>query len=69
MGSVSPWHLIIYFIVLVFLVGFTFPVVKILKRAGLSGWWAVLWLVPVGSIIGVWIFAYARWPKVDSPNA
>lgn len=38
------------------------PVIRILRRTGYSEWWSLLVLVPVANIIGLWWFAYARWP-------
>jgi hypothetical protein len=63
-GSLSIWHW------LVVLVAFStvIPTAKVLSRAGLSPWWAVLSVVPVISWFGLWVFAYARWPKVDAPS-
>ena len=39
---------------------------RVLRRAGFSRWWALLVLVPVVNLIGLWLFAYVRWPAVDS---
>jgi|APCry1669189070_1035195.scaffolds.fasta_scaffold45814_3 uncharacterized membrane protein YhaH (DUF805 family) len=38
---------------------------RVLRRAGFSRWWALLVLVPVVNLIGLWLFAYVRWPAVD----
>jgi hypothetical protein len=62
MGGFSLWH---WIIVLVFLFIFMFPVVKILQKAGYSGWWVLLWFVPVGNIVALWIFAFADWPALS----
>ncbi len=35
----------------------------VLTRAGVSPWFVFVWLVPYGQIIGLWLFAYAAWPK------
>ena len=43
--------------------------VAVLRKAGLSGWWSLLLLVPLGFIAGIWVLAYARWPAVDDPGA
>jgi uncharacterized membrane protein YhaH (DUF805 family) len=61
MGSLSIFHLLILIVVLVTLV---VPPVKILRKAGYSGWWVLLWLVPLGNLIGLWIFAFADWPNL-----
>jgi hypothetical protein len=39
---------------------------RVLRRAGFSRWWALLVLVPVVILIGLWLFAFVRWPAVDS---
>ena len=33
-------------------------------RAGLTPVWSLLLLVPVVGIVGLWVFAYARWPRL-----
>lgn len=38
---------------------------RILNRAGFSGWWAFSMLFPPLWIIGVWLFAFARWPMEE----
>lgn len=44
------------------------PYVRILRRAGRSGWWVLLLLVPgFGWFILPWVIAFMRWerPKED----
>lgn len=38
---------------------------RILARAGQPQAWAFLMIVPVVNLVLVWLFAYARWPKLD----
>jgi len=38
------------------------PVARILKRTGFNPWRALLILVPVVNLIGLWVFAFGRWP-------
>jgi uncharacterized membrane protein YhaH (DUF805 family) len=70
MGSLSPLHWISLLIVIGifwFLVGF--PVSRIMRRTGYSGWWSVLAIIPVAGLIGLWAFAFARWPIMsDDPQ-
>lgn len=55
------------FIILSFLV--LSPIIKILRRTGYSEWWALLLYVPVFNLVGLWLFAYGRWPKAGgSPS-
>jgi hypothetical protein len=37
-----------------------FPMGKVIHRTGYSGWWVLLWFVPVANVIGLWIWAFAR---------
>ena len=64
MDGVSVFHLIV--IVLVWLIVF-FPVIKILQKAGYSGWWILIWFVPGVNIIFLWLFAFADWPNLREP--
>ena len=38
------------------------PVWKILRRAGFSGWWALVGVIPFANIIGLTVFALREWP-------
>jgi len=40
------------------------PIVKILRKAGYSGWWSVVILVPLLNFIMFWVFAFAQWPNL-----
>ncbi|AJW44838.1 MULTISPECIES: hypothetical protein [Ralstonia] len=45
------------------------PVRQILLRTGFSQWWALLVLVPVANLVGLWIFAFSKWPRQSAqPN-
>jgi uncharacterized membrane protein YhaH (DUF805 family) len=50
--------------VIVFLVLYLFPVARIIRKAGYSGWWCLLALVPLVNLIMVWVFAFASWPNL-----
>lgn len=36
----------------------------ILRKAGLSPWWAAVMIVPLVNVVMVWVFAWARWPNL-----
>jgi uncharacterized membrane protein YhaH (DUF805 family) len=61
MGSLSIVHWIItlsvFFITL-------FPVARILSKAGYSGWWCLLGVVPLLNIVMLWVFAFSSWPNL-----
>lgn len=66
--GISIWQIII----LVALGGITiFGVwlnVRILNKAGYSGWWTVTLFVPLVNIVMIWVFAFSSWPKLASSN-
>ena len=61
MGSMSVVHWIIVIAVLFIVL---FPTVKILHKAGYSGWWCLFLFVPIVNWIMLWVFAYASWPNL-----
>jgi hypothetical protein len=62
MGSFSPVHWIIFLLILAV---YGYPIVRVLKRTGFSGWWVLLMVVPLVNIIALWIYAFAPW-KIDA---
>jgi uncharacterized membrane protein YhaH (DUF805 family) len=65
MDGIGIWHLIILFTVLLLLVfGYFWPLVRILQKAGYSGWWVLIALIPFGGVIGLWVFAASDWPAL-----
>jgi hypothetical protein len=50
---------------LVMLGVFTWPYVRIVQKAGYSGW-NILWMfVPVANLVMLFVFAFAKWPIED----
>jgi hypothetical protein len=45
-----------------FLLVFVVAYIKIITRAGYSGWWVLIILVPIANIVMLLIFAYKEWP-------
>jgi hypothetical protein len=43
---------------------FIIPFTIIIRRMGFSGWWMLLFLVPFGVLVGIWLMALVRWPAV-----
>ena len=61
MGSLSIWHWIVVILILFI---YLFPAIKILQKAGYSGWWVLVGFVPLLNIIMLWVFAFASWPSL-----
>ena len=62
MGGFSLWHWVIVLLILV--IAIWLPV-RILHKAGYSGWWVLLTLIPVVNIVLLWVFAFADWPRLQ----
>jgi predicted PurR-regulated permease PerM len=59
------WNLAVFAIAIFLLL---FPIARILRRAGHSGWWSIVFVLPILNFIGLWVFAYVRWPNLpDEP--
>jgi hypothetical protein len=65
-NAVPPeWHWympIVMPLLLIILLGV--PIANILHRAGRSRWWTILAFVPLLNLIGLWLFAFTRWPSL-----
>ena len=35
---------------------------KILNKAGFSGWFSLLGIIPIVNLIALWVFAFIPWP-------
>jgi len=53
----APWYAGLLIIIV------AVPVANILHRAGRSRWWTILAFVPLVNLIGLWVFAFTRWPN------
>lgn len=65
MGTLSIIH---WLVVVVFAALILLPIGKILRRLGFSGWWALLWIVPLANLIALWVLAYRPWPRDAAGN-
>lgn len=61
MGSFSVWHWLI--VIFFWIIVFGWPLVKVIRKAGFSGWWVVLAFLPIINIIALWVFAFVSWPN------
>lgn len=40
----------------------TLPFWKIFSKAGYSGWWSLIMLIPIVSLLGLFFLAFSEWP-------
>ena len=43
--------------------------VRIIQKAGYSGWWVLVGLVPILNVVMFLVFAFARWPVLRERDA
>jgi hypothetical protein len=36
--------------------------VRIVQRAGYTGWWVLIMIVPVANMLALWYFGFGPWP-------
>lgn len=41
------------------------PLWIVLKRAGFSGAWAIMAIIPAANIVALWVFALCDWPATN----
>ena len=56
-----------FVLLLVFVAFLLFLYVVVVRKAGYSGWWALLMLVPLINLVMIWVFAFAAWPRLKPP--
>jgi uncharacterized membrane protein YhaH (DUF805 family) len=54
----------LFFALAIFLV-MMWPYVKIIQKAGYSGWHALWMFVPIANLVMLFVFAFSRWPIED----
>jgi len=54
-------------ILLIVLLGF--PIARVIHRSGHSRWWTVVAFLPFLNLIGLWVFAFVRWPTTEKAAA
>jgi len=60
----SPYLMIMLMIVAAL---FAIPAGIVLKRIGLSIWWALLCFIPLAALAGLWLLAFSKWtPRADA---
>jgi hypothetical protein len=57
-GAVTGLVIVGIAVWLVFIIAY----IKIISRAGYSGWWVLIILVPIANIVMLLVFAYKEWP-------
>jgi hypothetical protein len=60
------WHWMMPVVMpLLFVIVVGIPLAQVLHRAGRSRWWTIVAFIPLLNLIGLWVFAFTRWPSVS----
>lgn len=65
----GPAAAIVLLLYLAFLILTIVASVKILSKAGYSGWWILIAIVPVVNVIMFFVFAFSEWPVLRRQSA
>jgi hypothetical protein len=58
MSSVGPVHMLVLGLLLII------PFWRLFSKAGFSGWWSLLMIVPVANLIALYVLAFSNWPAL-----
>jgi hypothetical protein len=58
MYSIGPIHMLILGLILII------PFWQLFLKAGYSGWWSLLMIVPLVNLITLYVLAFSRWPSL-----
>ncbi|WP_193616503.1 hypothetical protein [Goekera deserti] len=62
-SSSNAVALVALVLVYIAVIGFSiYASVRIIRRAGYSGWWVLMGFVPIGNLIMLGFFAFKQWP-------
>lgn len=53
-----------FLVAIIFAIVIIFPYVRIIQKAGYSGWWVLVGVVPIVNIIMIYVFALSEWPAL-----
>lgn len=61
MGQFSIWH---WIVTLLYLALILVPMAAVMRKAGYSRAWAIVFVIPVLNLLALWVFAFSRWPAI-----
>jgi hypothetical protein len=59
MMAFGPAHMLVLGLILVI------PFWQVFSKAGYSGWWSLLMVLPLVNLIALYIFAFSNWPALN----
>jgi uncharacterized membrane protein YhaH (DUF805 family) len=62
--ELNPIGLILMLLALAVIATSIAALVRIVQRAGYSGWWTLIVLVPGANLLALWYFGFGPWPAL-----
>ena len=62
-GNISIWQIAAILLLIISPIILFAPIAR---KAGYSGWWSLLMIIPVVNLVMIWVFAFAKWPVEDA---
>lgn len=66
--TIGLWQIILIVAILSIIIVPIWLSARIAGRAGFSGWWALLTIVPFVNVVIVWVFAFTKWPRLPQSD-
>jgi uncharacterized membrane protein YhaH (DUF805 family) len=67
--NLSFLGILFVFICIALIVTTAIAIIRVIQRAGFSGWWALIMFVPILNMLALWYFGFGQWPIVNEPNS
>jgi hypothetical protein len=58
MYAIGPLHMLALGVILII------PFWQLFSKAGYSGWWSLLMIVPLANVIALYVLAFSNWPAL-----
>lgn len=62
-GNISIWQIVFILLLVISPILLFSPIAR---KAGYSGWWSLLMIVPIVNLVMIWVFAFVKWPAEDA---
>jgi uncharacterized membrane protein YhaH (DUF805 family) len=66
MVGISIWQIIIILVMVGLSIAWTLLLARTVGKAGYNKWWALVTLIPFLNIIFIWVFAFSKWPVLET---
>lgn len=67
--NLSLLGILFVFICIALIATTAIAIIRVIQRAGFSGWWALIIFVPILNMLALWYFGFGRWPILNEPRS